>query len=286
MNNNSPIRPLFPWVTALAVAVILIWVVRYAWVSSYRISTVAMAEAMVPGDYILVNKWSSEDNPGRNRAVLFSSPLLRDSVYAPLLVARCLGMPGDTVEVNERGYAVNGNAIPFAPQSIHTYLLTERYRKECLNTMQTLQIPLREWTADSLGHTLRLTSFEAWQLREELNKTEDPLPLYDLSARYRLVVPRAGRAYRLDEITLTACKEAIRREAGEKARFHDNKLYLDGRETSFFFFEQDYYWVLADNARDGIDSRHLGFIPADHIVGNAWLCWYSRERERIFKRVR
>lgn len=77
----------------------------------------------------------------------------------------------------------------------------------------------------------------------------------------------------------------IQTEAGDKAVFRDGKLFLDGREAAFFFFDQDYYWMLSDNANEAIDSRHLGFIPRDHIIGNAWLCWYSKERQRILKPV-
>ncbi len=69
------------------------------------------------------------------------------------------------------------------------------------------------------------------------------------------------------------------------AVFRDGKLYLDGRETTFFFFGQDYYWMLSDNVNESVDSRHLGFIPHDHIIGNAWLCWFSRDKQRIFKPV-
>ena len=80
-------------------------------------------------------------------------------------------------------------------------------------------------------------------------------------------------------------REAIQTEAGEKAVFRDGKLFLDGREAAFFFFDQDYYWMLSDNANEAVDSRHLGFIPRDHIIGNAWLCWYSKDRQRIFKPI-
>ena len=102
---------------------------------------------------------------------------------------------------------------------------------------------------------------------------------------YMLIVPRKDRAYPLDAASLTACKEIIMQETDGKASFRDGKLYLDGRETNFFFFRQDYYWVLSDNTNEAVDSRHLGFIPADHIVGNAWLCWYSPDKQRIFKPV-
>lgn len=102
---------------------------------------------------------------------------------------------------------------------------------------------------------------------------------------YKIVVPRKGRAYRLDSLSLVVCREAIRAEAGDKAVFRDGRLFLDGRETSFFFFDRDYYWMLSDNADDAVDSRHLGLIPRSHIIGNAVLCWMSTDRRRIFKLI-
>lgn len=103
---------------------------------------------------------------------------------------------------------------------------------------------------------------------------------------YELVIPRKGRAYRLDDISLMVCREAIRAEVGSKAVFRDGRLFLDGRETAFFFFDRDYYWMLSDNADDAVDSRHLGLVPRSHIIGNAFLCWMSPDRSRIFKLIR
>lgn len=274
------------WFISLAIAFLLVLAVRQWGIGSYRISTRAMETALLAGDNILVDKWRDMNNPGKLRTILFKSPLLQDSAHVPILAGRCVGMPGDTIEVNELGYSINGDAIPFSPRSLHTYLVTERYREKCLNALQTLKIPLREWTQSNNGHTLRLTSIEAFRVREEMTDEGDPLPLYDPVVRYKLVVPQKGRAYRLDDTSLLACKEAILRETGSQVNFRDGKLFIDGKETTFFFFEQDYYWVLADNPPEGIDSRHLGFIPSDHIIGNAWISWYSLEKERIFKRIR
>ena len=67
------------------------------------------------------------------------------------------------------------------------------------------------------------------------------------------------------------------------SRVQNGKLFLDGRETSFFFFQQDYFWILADNSQEGIDSRHLGLIPADQVIGHAWFCWFSKDKQRRFK---
>lgn len=193
---------------AVVLLVAMVVCLRLFCIASYRISTDSMNDALVKGDRILVDKLPLKENPGRNRVVLFHSPLLRDTLEQPLFVSRCVGMPGDTIRV------------PFLEES------------------------------------------------------------------YNLVIPRKDRAYRLDEASLIACRDAILLEAGDQAAFREGKLYLDGRETTFFFFRQDYYWMLSDNPNEAIDSRHLGVIPADHIVGNAFFCWYSTNTRHLFKPVR
>ena len=97
---------------------------------------------------------------------------------------------------------------------------------------------------EPFGISFNLTSFEEYQIREELSEDANIRFLKNPMDTYELVVPQKGRAYRLNAAALTACREAIRAEAGDKAVFRDGKLFLDGRETDFFFFNQDYYWRL------------------------------------------
>ena len=136
-----------------------------------------------------------------------------------------------------------------------------------METLEKLDIPLRDFRQESFGCMLSLTAFEEYQLREELPDAINRHFIGEQMQEYMLIVPRKDRAYPLDAASLTACKEIIM------------------RETDVFFFQQDYYWVLSENTNEAVDSRHLGFIPADHIVGNAWLCWYSPDKQRIFKPV-
>lgn len=272
----------------MAIAWLLIFLVvgiRWFCIESYRISTDAMAEALHKGDYILVNKLPLADNPARNRVVLFTSPLLKDSADTPLFISRCIGMPGDTIAVSADGYRVNGRPVPRSPRALGSYFVAESIRNDFLLALDRLGIPQRNMRQEAFGIGLSLTAFEEYQLREELPEEANLRFISEQTDSYRLVVPRKDRAYRLDAVSLVACKEAIRAETGGKAVFRDGKLYLDGRETSFFFFRQDYYWVLSDNTEDAVDSRHLGFIPADRMIGNAFFCWYSPDKQRIFKPV-
>lgn len=272
------------FVFLLLLAIGLILAVRQWCVASYRISTPAMEEALHEGDFVLVNKWGGK-KPGRNRVVLFTSPLSRDSVHSPLLVSRCMGMPGDTIEVDAEGYTLNGQKMPLAPQSLQTWLVDSRWKDDCLKTLQILHIPLREWKQADGGYTLRLTPLETARINQEIEQDKGKLRLYGPAVSYKVVLPQRGRAYRLDEYSLLFCQDAIAQETGGQAKFREGKLYLDGKETSFFFFGQDYYWLLSDNPEAAVDSRYLGIIPADHLIGNVWYCWFSSDRNRMFTRV-
>ncbi|WP_075559792.1 signal peptidase I [Parabacteroides timonensis] len=273
------------WLATIVLLVGIVMAVRHFCMESFHVSTDSMEVALHKGDYILVNKLPLKDNPGRNRVALFCSPLLKDTVLKPLFLSRCIGMPGDTIRISNDGYRVNGKLIPHSPRSLNTYIVTQEAMDEVLTTLKKLNIPLRNLKEEPFGISFSLTSFEEYQLREELSENASVRFLKKPMESYELIVPQKGRAHRLDDAALTACREAIQTEAGEKAVFRDGKLFLDGREAAFFFFDQDYYWMLSDNANEAVDSRHLGFIPRDHIIGNAWLCWYSKDRQRIFKPI-
>lgn len=273
------------WLATIVLLVGIVMAVRHFCMESFHVSTDSMEVALHKGDYILVNKLPLKGNPGRNRVALFCSPLLKDTVSKPLFLSRCIGMPGDTIRISNDGYRVNGKLIPHSPRSLNTYIVTQEAMDEVLTAQKKLNIPLRNLKEESFGISLSLTSFEEYQLREELSENASIRFLKKPMESYELIVPQKGRAHRLNDAALTACREAIQTEADEKAVFRDGKLFLDGRETAFFFFDQDYYWMLSDNANEAVDSRHLGFIPRDHIIGNAWLCWYSKDRQRIFKPI-
>ena len=273
------------WLAMICIIVGGVMSIRLFCVGSYRISTNAMEEALHQGDYILVNKLPIKGNPGRNKVVLFSSPLQKDILHQPLFLSRCIGMPGDTILVNNNGYKVNGVLIPHSPRALNSYLIPKKLGVDFLKILRKRNIPTRNWKNDPNGFSLSLTSFEEYQIREELTEEVNRLFIRKQFAPYQLIVPRKGYAYRLDTATLTACKEAIIKQVGDKAVFRDGKLYLNGKETTFFFFDQDHYWMLSDNVNEAIDSRHLGFIPHDHIIGNACFCWFSQDKEHFFKPV-
>jgi signal peptidase I len=275
------------FVILLAVAIVMVVAVRTFVVGSYRIAGEGMSETLRAGDCVLVNRLTGRGgNPGRNRIVLYRSPLRRDAANPPLFVGRCIGTPGDVIQMGADGFRVNGRLLPGAPMMRPVFRIRKDIKEQLLATMDALRIPLRDVKEDSVCLMLRMSLREKELLCRNLSQIVRIEMIDEHALGYEFVVPRKGFAVEINETSLMVCKEAIMNEAGAAALIRDGKLYVNGEERNRFFFHNDYYWILSENESDGIDSRHLGLIPESCVCGNIWYCWYSRDASRRFKKIR
>lgn len=269
--------------TIVVAAVILI---RLFFVGSYRITSDKIGDTLKAGDFVLVNKLKTKNNPGRNRLVLYKSPLRRDASNPPYFMGRCIGTPGDVIQMGDDGFRVNGRLLPNAPMMQPTFRINKDIKEPLLNTMDALHIPLRNIKEDSVSIILRMSLREKDLLMRNLSKVVPVEMIGEHHMGYEFVMPRRGIPVDINETSLMVCKEAIMNEAGDAAVIQDGKLYINGEERTSFFFRNDYFWILSENETEGIDSRHLGLIPHDHITGNIWYCWYSKNPSHRFKKIR
>ncbi len=111
------------WVWALVVALFL----RYFVLQAYRIPSGSMEDTLLPGDFLLVFKpvygieipyteikFSQFVRPSRGDIVIFRFPLDPSKDF----VKRCIGLPGDTIEIKNKVVYVNGKKL-FEPYAIH-----------------------------------------------------------------------------------------------------------------------------------------------------------------------
>jgi signal peptidase I len=255
-------------------------------VGSYRLAGDPMADTLKAGDCVWVNKLKSKNNPGRNRLILYRSPLRRDAGHPPHFIGRCIGTPGDVIQMGTDGFRVNGRLLPNAPLMQPAFRIRKDIKEELLTTMESLHIPLRNVREDSVNLIFRMSLREKERLVRHLALVVPFEMIDEPHLGYEFIIPRKGFAMEITPLSLMVCQEAIRNEVGEAALIRDGKLYLNGEETTTYFFRKNYYWILSENETEGIDSRHLGLIPEDRITGNIWFCWYSKAAARRLKRIR
>lgn len=274
------------WLAGVLLLAVLVMGIRLFLVESLHLSTDSMETSLHQGDFVLVDKTPFGKQPKRNATMMFYSPLRKDTVHPPVFVSRCIALPGDTIRVTHTGYRINGKEYPHSPHAQTSYFMANHGKEAFIRLLKKLPERSREWKAVDGGITCVLTSFEAYQIKEELPAyLRSYFRMYS-SPDYQFIVPQKDRAYALDSLSLLACREAILNETEGKAVFKDGKLFLDGKQTNFFFFRQNYYWFLSDYRDVAIDSRHLGIIPEDHILGHIFFCWYSSDKNNRFTRVK
>jgi signal peptidase I len=124
-NNSSLLRD---YGGTVLIAVIVALLIRFFLFEAYRIPSIAMRPALEPGDTIFVEKWpfglrlpgtenafTSARKPHHGEIVVFS---LEDSQKRDY-IKRVLGLPGDTVEIRNGVFFLNGKSME-VPRSRHS----------------------------------------------------------------------------------------------------------------------------------------------------------------------
>jgi signal peptidase I len=107
----------------------------------------------------------------------------------------------------------------------------------------------------------------------------------------RIQIPFEGQVVTLTPKTIPYFRRIITAYEGHTLEERKDGYYIDGKKTTTYTVEMDYYWMMGDNRYGSADSRFWGFVPEDHIVGRASLVWFSKSPykgvrwDRLFKLI-
>ncbi len=256
---------------------------------SYKIPTDSMEPAIVPGDYVLVNKLAYgarlfnlfdavegkqvkiKRMPGcthikNNDVVVFHIPHPNtwDKVemnMSKYFIKRCIGLPGDTLRIVNGIYTVNSDTS-----------------KRLGNYPEQLALSGKPKDAfpEGVYNTLPWDTILNWNIKNFG-------PVY---------IPKKGDHIMLDKTNALLYKKIIEWEKGYSLPFENDSLRDNGKSLQVYTFSHNYYFMGGDKVENSQDSRYWGLLPDDLIVGKASMVWKSVDpysgksrRDRIIKKI-
>ena len=210
-------------------------------------------------------------------------------------VKRCVGLPGQTLQIKDRIIYIDGKANKEPDNVQYTYIVKLKQRLND-DIMADLGITMEDLASLNTNGYMPLTNRAAKALSKmtdyvesvELNTTCSDLDTYPLNGNLHwtrdnygpIWIPAKGKSIDLTLKNLPIYERPIRTYEGNKLEVKDGKIFINDKEATSYTFKMDYYWMQGDNRHNSLDSRYWGFVPEDHIVGKPIFIWWSSDPDR------
>jgi len=260
------------------------------------------------GDSVYVfpeRTWSIYDLRRGSIPPMFSGAIqsgLNSLVTRPLdkmdhYIKRCIGLPGDSLQIRSQQVYINGKKgknpenvqFMYSVLSPNAAINTRDFTKWAISTEDRMQqSPNAFYLVLNNGQKAKIKAMDPSIKIEKV----DVGKLYGESGRLfpndalhfgnwtrddfgPIYIPKAGAKVALNEESIALYQRIIQVYEGHQLRIDGNKFYIDGKLSTHYTIEQNYYWMMGDNRHNSEDSRFWGFVPETHVVGKPLFIWMS-----------
>ena len=336
---------LFSIITIISVFIIAISIRIFVF-EIYSIPSGSMEDTLIAGDKILVNKliygprlpgspydipvlnlyWYLNASASRNSdsvywnycrlkgyskikrgdIIVFSFPKNRNSFF----VKRCIGLPGDTIQVDD-GTVYNNHSIletPMQAKMKYNIWINDLEKFMLYSELLKIQFDRVDKNQETLNHEIYLNHNQYRQVNNlntvdsiklfvsKLDTTHLAYPhnklfLWTFENFGPVVVPKKGMEIKLNPKNYFIYKEIFNKYEGQNLDYKEGKVYRNNKLIKSYDFKHNYYFMMGDNRYRSYDSRGRGFVPEQGIEGRASIILFSKDRnnfkwDRLFRRIR
>lgn len=240
----------------------------------------------------------------RNDCVVFNYPT--DDLQFPErpvdkkenYIKRCVGLPGDVLEIKNTALHVNGAPQELTEDMKKQFSYHVRTDRTGLNPKILMRHDITEGGLVSAkgDYVLHLTE-ESKTAVESFSNVKSVKPIIEKEGKrdakvfphsedYNwnidnfgpLTIPAKGSSVTLNTKNLPFYQRIIEIYEGNVLAVDGDDIYINGELATDYTFQMNYYWMMGDNRHNSLDSRFWGFVPEDHIVGKALFIWMSWDK--------
>jgi signal peptidase I len=251
-------------------------------------------------------------------------------IYRPVdkrenYIKRCVGLPGDSIEVRNGVVYIDGKENPMDKEAMYNYAVG--LKTPVMFREDVLKDDFGVYVSDAKAEAHFSGSYVSMPLtKEKVEVVKNNPNVIDIEPEFKdagyyadirvakhcpifpnhiefvnwtednmgpFYLPKKGDKIELTKKNFIFYRRAIEAYEKNKAEVKGEQVFINGELATHYTFKMDYYWLMGDNRHNSADSRMWGYVPEDHVVGRAsfvWMSWdpdysFSPRWKRFFKSI-